>query len=169
MGDLVVKLRRFSSEDVEGVAAVLEQAFKSLSSKKVFRRESRDGVAVNLDQGWRLVNSAVASGDQFPVTGPASLIAISGAMVATFETPRDAILLLTKQEVSEARRFLDGLDFEELVDQDSRRDVAAGGYPHPEWLKQEIVGHLEALRRLFFLAVESGDLVAKRVYAHYSA
>ncbi|MEV5909959.1 DUF1877 family protein [Streptomyces chartreusis] len=159
-----IRLRRVDTSEVERGVEQLERGFAATLKNRKWQSETDAGVLVDLGESWQFINSALADGDQHPVSGPEALPVFGGAYLASVGEPQDAIIVLQPDEVNSAFEFLDGMDFAALLQRESERAKSRFGAGIPEWLMDSLLDKLKRLRTFYGTAAAEGQCVVKRIY-----
>ena len=160
-----IRLRRVDAAEMERGVEHLERGFSATLKNRKWQSETDAGILVDVGESWQFINSALADGDQHPVSGPEALPVFGGAYLASVGEPQDAIIVLQPDEVNSAFEFLDGMDFAALLQRESERAKSHFGAAIPAWLMDDLLEKLERLRTLYGTAAAKGQCVVKRVYA----
>ncbi len=154
-------MRRVASGEVAKGVDRLEGAFAETLEDETYRREAGAGVLCDLGENWQMVN-VLLTGEDFPATGAEFLPVLGGHHVATTGGPRNVLLVLPPDLVRTTAGFLAGADTDALLARNRSKPRVVGGAPN--WMVDQLVARVEAMRSFYREAASAGQAVTKRVY-----
>ncbi|MFV6029484.1 DUF1877 family protein [Streptomyces sp. NPDC056264] len=152
-----VTMWRLSDVEFSRGLDYIERRFQAAQQEEHWGDASSFSAFCEVGEVWDLINLAIC-GERIPTQGVESLVILGGDTLGEVGEPSGVITALTRQEVTQVSRFLDGIDIP------SRITACEQIENLPDFVISEVHQRLRDIQSHYALATQEGQFVVTRVY-----